>query len=320
MLQAYVCPPSHARWSAEVTEMASSTEWGVEILDLAAYLDRINYVGPLDPSATTLRLLHARHVAAISFENLDPVLGRAVSLDLGAVQQKLVDRRRGGYCHEHNLLLAGILERLGFRVTRLLARVHGAHSILPRGHTTLLVEAEGQTWLADVGFGGEGPLEPIPLEAGVTSRQGGWDYRLRHGGDDWLLQIASPAGWVDLYSFVSTVFRQPDFEMANHFVSTHPTSPFATEIIVQRTTGTIRHALRGVELTVTRPDGTREGLRVGRDTLLRLLRHTFGIRLANDDVRRLLAVLAELDPHGQKGAGRGASGVDAPDGGAGTAS
>ena len=91
--------------------------------DLAQYLVRIGYLGPTEPTLATLQSVVAAHLAAIPFENLDPLLGTPVE-DLGAAAllDKMVRRRRGGYCFEQNSLLRYVLERLGFGVAALTAR------------------------------------------------------------------------------------------------------------------------------------------------------------------------------------------------------
>src|SRR5690606_26344024 len=100
-----------------------SARWESDGLDLAAYLERVGYAGPLGPGLDTLRALQAAHLDAIPFEALDPYLGRPVPLDIGSLQDKLLHRRRGGYCHEHNILFATVLDRLGFHVTGRSARM-----------------------------------------------------------------------------------------------------------------------------------------------------------------------------------------------------
>jgi N-hydroxyarylamine O-acetyltransferase len=137
--------------------------------DLAGYLARIGYSGPRRVDLTTLRAIHRLQPAAIPFENLDPLLGRPVALDLASLQAKLVGGRRGGYCYELNTLLAAALEALGFSVVRLGARVRWrAPPEQPDGartHMLLRVDLAEGPHLVDVGFGGRlfaGPLRLDP--------------------------------------------------------------------------------------------------------------------------------------------------------------
>lgn len=98
-------------------------DWGSQQLDVDAYRERIGDRGVLTPTVATLRRLHRAHVAAIPFENVDVVLGRPIELDIGTLQAKLIGHRRGGYCYEHDLLFAALLDQLGFAVTRLAGRI-----------------------------------------------------------------------------------------------------------------------------------------------------------------------------------------------------
>src|ERR1700732_3402975 len=148
-------------------------------IDLNAYLGRVGYTGDRRPTASMLRELHLAHATHIPFENLDILLGRPIQLDLESLQAKLVHGKRGGYCFEQNLLFAAALEGLGFSVTRLAARVRlGRAQLLPRTHMLLKVDVDGGPWLADVGFGGEGLLLPVPMSPGDVSRQDCWTYRV----------------------------------------------------------------------------------------------------------------------------------------------
>src|SRR5476649_596419 len=92
-------------------------------IDLDSYFARVGYEGPPTPTLATLSRLHALHAAAIPFENLSPFLGELVRLDVDSLVDKLVARRRGGWCFEQNLLFFHALEAIGFEVTRLAARV-----------------------------------------------------------------------------------------------------------------------------------------------------------------------------------------------------
>jgi len=261
-------------------------EWGIERLDLDAYLARVGFEGDLRADTETLRALHRAHADHIPFENLDVVLGRGVSLDIEGVQDKLVRQGRGGYCFEHNLLFAAVLERIGYRVRRLAARVQPGKPG-PRTHMLLVVEAEGKEWLADVGFGAA-LLEPILFSDGAVSRQGGWTYGLEHREDGvWLLRSGTQDGWIDLYAFTMEPQRPIDYAVQNHYTATHPASPFVGQMVSIRTTPEIRHTLRGREFTIARPDGTAESRDLTDEDLSGALRRTFGIALEPDELARL---------------------------------
>ena len=266
-------------------------EWEVDRLDLDAYLTRLGLAGPPPRTPRGLRRLHRAHAAAIPFENLDIPLGRPIRLDLDAIQGKLVTGGRGGYCYEHNLLFAAVLERLGLGVQRLTARVRmGSTSLRPQSHMLLRVEAEGIDWLADVGFGGEGLLEPLPLADGAVTAAAGWNHQLsREDERTWVLRSLHPEGWFDLYAFTLDPQHRIDYEVFNHYVSTHPRSPFSTQVLVQRSTPEWRLTLSGLRLVETRPDGTESVAELDGASLAGMLRERFGIRLDDEEVARLLA-------------------------------
>lgn len=264
---------------------APAGEWEIDRLDLDAYLERIDYTGALAADAGTLRDLHRAHAAAIPFENLDIVLGRTIELDLDSVQDKLVRRPRGGYCFEHNTLFAAVLERLGYTVTRLSGRVNPSRPG-PRTHMLLRVAVGGSPWLADVGFGAS-LLEPLPLHP-ATATQGGRRYRLVAAGSDaWLLEADEPDGWSDLYAFTLEPQRPIDYEVYNHYTATHPRSPFVGQVVALRTEPDVRYALRGTQLTTTRPDGAAEERQIDVDDLPDLLAERFGIGLGAEEAAGL---------------------------------
>ena len=148
-------------------------DWVPSHFDLDAYLDRIKYSGPRTATIETLQAIHALHPAAIPFENLNPLLGWPVALDVESLQAKLVSAGRGGWCFEHNTLFRCALEALGFSVTSLAARVlWGAtpgSPIGPRSHMALLVDLDGVPYIADVGFGGNVLTTPLRLEPHMVS-------------------------------------------------------------------------------------------------------------------------------------------------------
>nr|BFE54327.1 arylamine N-acetyltransferase [Saccharothrix mutabilis subsp. capreolus] len=245
--------------------------WNGARLDLDAYLARLG--GP-EPE---LAALHRAHLRSISFENADVLAGRPIALDVESLQDKMVRRRRGGYCFEHNLLFAAVLERLGHRVTGLAARVLlGRTGDLPRTHALLVVDGQ---WVADVGFGGGGLLAPIPLEAGVGVAQGDWTFRLDHADGVWTLRSRQGGEWVPLYDFTEDPRSPADYEILNYYLSTHPASAFVGRLLVQRTDEHARHTITDHELTVATPDGPPRKRTLTSEERDLVLRRDFGLEL-----------------------------------------
>ena len=202
------------------------------LASLGAYLERIGLPGRDDPG---LAEVHRAHATGIAFENFDSYAGTPVSLEPADLESKLVTGRRGGYCFEHNLLLAGALESLGGReVAPMLARVRMGPEGAPQppGHLLLRVtDRDGSAWLADVGFGGGGLLDPHPFVTGAESDQSGWRYRLVEDGAELVLQVHQDGTWTDMYGFVPEPAPHIDIVVHNWFTATHPDSPFVTGLM-----------------------------------------------------------------------------------------
>jgi len=195
--------------------------------DLEAYLNRINFSGATDVSEDTLARLHHAHFHAVPFENFDILLGRGIDLDPQAVFNKLVLEKRGGYCFELNGLFLQALKSLGFDARALLARVHVTGTPSGRGHQLELVSIDGRYWVADVGFGGNSPRMPLPLELGYSSTKEGQTVQLTDRADfGTMLQILKEGEWKDLYSFDMGRVFPADIAYGNHYTSTSPHSFF----------------------------------------------------------------------------------------------
>ena len=248
-------------------------------IDLDAYLGRIGYSGDLAPTRAALDALHRAHATHIPFENLDIHLGVPIRLDLPSLVGKLVHGRRGGYCFEQNRLFATVLQTLGFAVTTLAARVRfGTTDVLPRTHMTLHVDVDGERVLADVGFGAQGPLSPVPFGEGVESRQHAWTFRIVDEAGWHVLQSRANAAWKDLYAFTLEPHHAVDYEMANHYTSTHPVSRFVQVPIAQRIAPDVRRVLRDRDYCEHRGDDVTCRTLSGDDELLDVLAEEFGLR------------------------------------------
>jgi N-hydroxyarylamine O-acetyltransferase len=217
------------------------------------------------------------------------VLGRGISVDLASIQAKLVDRGRGGYCYEHGLLFAAALERLGYRVERLLARVGGdVERPRARTHMTLRVSVDGQRWLADVGFG-TGLLEPLPFDAAGSHTQGAWTYEVVPDGAGWWeLRERRGEDWVTDYRFDDQRQYPADIVMANHFTATYPRSPFVGQAVVARKDADMLRRLVDRRLTITRPDGSAEEHDLGDAEFAEILHDVFRLTLTADELARVV--------------------------------
>lgn len=244
------------------------------------YLRRVGQPRPADLSVGTLRRLHLAHRETFLFENLTIQTGGAIRLGLPDLERKFLDEGRGGYCFEHNTLFAAALADVGFPSTALLGRVRrGPPQRWKRTHMVLRLPIEGEDWLADVGFGGVGLLEPMPLRDGAFSEQGGLTYRLRREAHVWVLSMRDAAGVeTDLYEFTEDPQTPMDVEVANHFTSTHPESIFRTTLTIQRAGRDERALLRGGVLTRYRAGRLLEEP-VTRARLHAMSRAEFGVEL-----------------------------------------
>ena len=231
-------------------------------VDLDKYFARIGYDGPRDNSLETLRALHSLHPQAIPFENLDPLLKRPVKLDAASLQAKMLDAGRGGYCFEHNTLFANVLRQLGFEVQEATARVRwsvpeGVRT--PRVHCLLFVEAEGDDYLADVGFGGNVLTAPLKLDVRGEQETPHEDFRLVDEDDRIVVQEAKIAGqWTPLYAYDFADTHPADYEMGNWLTSTHPDSIFLNGLLGARCEPGKRYAIRDNQLAVHSTGGGTE--------------------------------------------------------------
>ena len=257
-------------------------------LDLAAYFRRIGFEGSAGADLASLRALHFAHATTIPFENLAIQMGEGVSLDLEAIQDKLVRRRRGGYCFEQNGLFLAVLRALGFRVDPFEARVRlGTEAVLPRTHMLLRVRLPEGDHLADVGFGGEGLLHPVPMD-GEAHAQFGRAYRVVESDGVRVLQSKQLVAWNDLYAFEPIPRHPADFEMGNWYTSTYPESRFLKTLTAQRVTPEGRQVLRNLSFTVVEGGRAEERILAPAE-VPGVLREAFGLDIPDGTAFKALS-------------------------------
>ena len=247
-------------------------------MDTKAYLERIKYEGSLEPTAETLRALHLAHMRAVPFENLSIHAGQPIILNNDALFEKIVTRRRGGFCYELNGLFAALLGSLGFDVSKLsagVARPDGSFS--PEfDHMTLLVNLD-ERWLADVGFG-DSFEEPLKLDLQGEQLQGARAYQIVPGAAHYLLLQRDEHGeWKNQYRFTLQSYDFPDYEPMCHFHQTSQESHFTRNRICSLLTPSGRITLSGLRRIATSGEHREERELAGEEEYKKLLKDEFGI-------------------------------------------
>ncbi len=281
-----------------------SDDWSVGDLDLGAYLRRIDYSGPTQPSEATLTALYRAHLAAIRFENLDVLLHGRVSVALGDIQDKIVFRGRGGYCYEQAQLFGAVLERLGFGVERLLARVGpDGGPARPRTHLTLRVTAEAASGWPTPASARRRPRRSACAGTARASPQevDGWIYDItpdtEHGAEVWKLREYQAGQWVTLHRWDYGKVQPVDVVLSNHYTSTYPDSWFTWQpVIVRRDPDAIRSIL-GRSYTVNRPGKEKERRELTDEEFAEALTGEFGLTLTDEE---LAAIVAAPTGHDKK--------------------
>jgi N-hydroxyarylamine O-acetyltransferase len=235
-------------------------------MDVGGYLARIGA-----DAGDDLATLADRHYRAVPFENLSIHLGEPIDTRPEALFDKIVRRRRGGFCYELNGLFARLLTELGYDVALLGARVHGRDSdTAPLAHQALRVTGDdGVARLVDVGFGG---FAVLAAELGTPSTQ----VDPQPDGD---IEVRSPTGEPG-YRLDGREYTREDFEPICWWTATHPDSVFTrgpTCSLPLSPAG--RVTLAGTQLVRTAADGTRTEEQLSDADALAAYRDLFGIVL-----------------------------------------
>lgn len=247
-------------------------------------LARIGLPGRPPADLGGLRTVHRAFLAAVPYENIAIQLGEAGPLD-DLDSARRIAGGRGGYCFEMNATLALSLDGLGFAVERRRARVGERDGEGPTNHLALIVDVDGESWLADAGLG-EGPVDPLPLRPGTHPS----------GAFSWTLEPTPDGGWwVDHHRWGSLAGFQiaPDPSSAEEFaehhlrLSTHPESKFVLTLVVQRTYEDRIVTLRARTLSERGPRVDDARVLADRDDLDATLRRRFGLELDGGRIDRL---------------------------------
>ncbi|MEQ7010189.1 arylamine N-acetyltransferase [Actinopolymorpha sp. B17G11] len=267
--------------------------WRVGHFDLDGYLARLGLPARV-PTREALDELHEAHVRTFTFDNIDVLLRQHPGVHLDALQDKFVDRGRGGYCFEHSTIFAAALERLGYHVRRHLGRVGDPADGSQQGRTHMVVEVvlEGQPLLCDTGFG-MSLLRPIPLVDGAEDDHLGWRYRVdRHDGA-WAMRRWRDEGWLMMHTTDELPVLPIDPVIGHHYTSTHPSSHFTRTLVLARHLPGRHVTVTHEAVTVRRADAPTEHRPLGDGELAEWLR-LLEVPLTEDEEQRLLDRVAAL--------------------------
>jgi N-hydroxyarylamine O-acetyltransferase len=250
--------------------------------DVMQYLDRIGIDRPARADADSLRDLQAAHLDAIPFENLSVHLGEPISLDETSLLDKVVGRRRGGFCYELNGGFAMLLRALGFDVELLAGRVMLFDRFgPPLDHLALRVRTP-EPWLVDVGFGAHSRY-PLRLDETAAQEDPYGTFEV----------VAAPHGDLDVMKNGKPQYRlelRPrdldEFAAMCWYQQNSPAAMFTQSLVCTRPTQAGRVTLSG-RLLIRTEDGRRTETTLDTDDdVLNAYRDSFGLELTEVPVLR----------------------------------
>jgi len=249
---------------------------------LSEYLNRIGFSGDPKIDYKTLRSLMLRQLFSVPFENLDVQAGKIVSLVPEDIVEKIVRRKRGGYCYEVNGLFAMALQAIGIPYQFVAARPMFYPMRRPKTHMAVVATVEGKKWLCDLGFGSYGIREPLSLsELNILINQGHDEFKLSKINErEYLFEAKVDGEWKNQYSFDLYEPEWIDFAPANYLNSTHPEAVFVQKYLVIQHTEDGRKVLFGDTLKITK-NGQTEIQTVTPHSRNDLLRDHFNLGVAD---------------------------------------
>ena len=266
---------------------------------LALYLQRLGFDEPPAPTLENLRRLQLRHTGEFPFENLTTLSGEPVLIDLPSIEQKVLHDGRGGYCYELNNLFLALLQELGYDARAISGRVvmgqpEGAWTA--RTHRLSLVIIDDIRYITDVGFGGMVPTAPLLLDSRVEQLTPHEPYRIEPHVDGYTLRALVGDEWRPMYIFDLQRQEDIDFTVGNWYVSTHPESSFARQLMVARTGEGWRRTLNNGSFAIHRVGEDSERRQVSDvQALIELLQTEFGILVPEHaQLRQTLERLIEV--------------------------
>ena len=246
---------------------------------------------------TLIGKLVARHAATFAFSSAGCLLEEELPLDFASLFQRIVVDRRGGYCFQHNGLMYGVLEELGFAPKLYLARVIYNEDIHPGlTHRISMVEHEGSDYVVDVGFGPLGPRIPVPV-SDTAAPDGDKHFRVsqRRQGEYHVQVMKEDAFW-SLYRFDRVRYGEADCELGHFYSHRHPQATFVNHLVVSLLLPDEVRSLRNQSYSIITPADTRTREVGDAEQLRQILVDDLGCAVSNAECQRLFEKIVARTP------------------------
>ena len=251
------------------------------IPNLDQYLERLGLKQPDKCDLNFLDSMILAHQYYIPFENIDSYDDKLpVSLATEKLFEKIVTRKRGGYCFELNALFAKALEACGYNIKPYLARIIvGDDFSIPSLHRLTVVEIENENYVCDVGFGGIQPGFALKVKDGYTRTDVGQTFRIDKIDGRWQVShlLRTEEKWEPTMEFFANDVKEVDFVTPNFYCSTHGDSLFVTNRVINIRTPNGSKSIFDNQFAINE-DGKRTEIEIKDDEQLNeLLVSHFGI-------------------------------------------
>jgi N-hydroxyarylamine O-acetyltransferase len=204
-------------------------------MDINKYLKRIKVNSDIKPDLETLRCLHRQHIYNVPFENLDIHLGKKIVLEKDKLLHKIIEEDRGGFCYELNGAFYELLTTAGFNVKRISAGVcdDGKNYSPDFDHMALIVNIDGEEFLADVGFG-DSFIEPLKFKPDEIQKDINDYFRISKSEDKQyyvLFRSSDGENFIPQYRFTSSSRELNEYDEMCRYHQTSPLSHFTQKVI-----------------------------------------------------------------------------------------
>lgn len=249
-------------------------------MNIKQYLERIEYNDAISPTVEVLSTLQQQHLLHVPFENLD--IHNNIKIDLNNLFDKIVTRKRGGFCYELNGLFYQLLKEIGFTVIMISARVYdGKKDFSPEfDHMALIVTINNEDYLVDVGFG-EFSLHPLKITMDEETNDPRGIFKMEPFNEHYTAVKKKNAEeqFIPEYIFSHKERQMEEFYDRCNYHQTNSASHFMQKRICSLPTQNGRITLTGNLLKITDNGSIKEQVLPNEQEVQQTLWHYFRIKL-----------------------------------------